>query len=95
MSENLKPCPFDGSAVVPTEGSDGWQAKCTECGLKTEKFKTRYQIVQYWNTRMQDGVSDDYKEMMELQRNIDKNIDKILFLATGNKDIKQLPEGEV
>ena len=91
MSENLKPCPFDGSAVVPNESADGWQVKCGECGLKTEKFKTRYQIVQYWNTRMQDNSSGDFKEMLSLQREILENQRLILFIAQGKKEIKELP----
>ena len=95
MSEQLENCPICNNNCVPIEGSDGWATKCGDCGLKTEKFKTRYQLVKYWNDRPAPENTGDFKEMLDMQRKIDKSIDKILWIATQGKDgIEQPPKIE-
>ena len=91
MSEQLDNCPICSNNTVPIESVDGWHTKCGDCGLKTEKFKTRYQLVKYWNDRPIAENTGDFKEMMAMQREIQKGVDMILFIAKGSKDMKELP----
>ena len=89
MSENLKPCPFCESAVVPTESQDGWSVKCGECGNKTEKFKTRYQLHKYYNDRPETSNTEQFKEMLEMMRSVDKKMDILFEMARGQ--LKEKP----
>ncbi len=85
MSENLKVCPFCEGAVVPTESQEGWSVKCGNCGLKTERFKTRFQLKKYWDDRPSEGITGDFKEVLNVQRDILEKQNMILFIAEGGK----------
>lgn len=85
MSDNLKVCPFCESAVVPLDAQDGWSVKCGNCGLRTEKFKTRFQLKKYWDDRPSADMGGDFKEMLEMQREIKADISMIKFIAQGAK----------
>ena len=93
MSEQLKNCPICDNNVVPIETGETWNTKCGECGLKTEKFNTRFQLVTYWNTRPKSTMGGDFKEMLTLQREIKGDIAMIKFIAQrGNEQLPPPPE---
>ena len=91
MSDQLKNCPICGNTVVPIQSGETWGTKCGECGLKTEKFNTRFQLITYWNTRPLSDSTGDFKEMLTIQREIQSDIAMIKFIAQGSKDLKELP----
>ena len=58
MSDELKPCPFCGGDAVLYEDRYQYQEsawiRCTRCGIHTQTLIGKNEVIQQWNTRIQE-----------------------------------------
>ena len=95
MSENLIQCRYCQTNVVMDEAKDGgWFVICSGCGLHSDVFPRKNQLLRFWNTKPEDDNQERIKEIMELLRSLDKRMDIILGMAQKTVIKEQLPPPE-
>lgn len=57
MSDDLKPCPFDGhKALIAQSSENTWYVTCSMCcceiyGYDDDRQWTKQEVIDYWNRR--------------------------------------------